>query len=73
MQELQYSERREKFSTDFCHGLSMFGALSDDSLDFLLQYGRLLQVAAGDRLFSVGDKSDMFFVVLKGSVRVFPS
>lgn len=71
MQELQYSEQRGQFSTDFCHGLSMFGALSDDSLDFMLQRGRLLQVDAGETLFSVGDKSDMFYVVLKGTVRFF--
>ncbi len=71
MQELQYAERREQFSTDFCHGLSMFGALSDASLDFMLQRGRILQADAGEALFSVGEKSDMFYVVLAGSVRFF--
>ncbi len=71
MQELQYSEHSEQFSTGFCHGLSMFGALSDDSLNFMLQRGRLLQVDAGDTLFRIGDNSDMFYIVLSGSVRFF--
>jgi signal-transduction protein with cAMP-binding, CBS, and nucleotidyltransferase domain len=68
-----YAELKEQFSTDFCHSLSMFGALCDESLEFLLHEGRLCHCDTGDRLFSLGDYSEMFYVVLSGTVRFYQS
>ena len=39
MQLYQYSDLSGQFSLEYCHGLSMFGALSDESLSFLLTHG----------------------------------
>ena len=71
MQLYPYSEYKSHFSLDFCHGLSMFGALSDDSLSFLLEQGQLFYMEPGDRLFSQGDDSTMFYVMFSGESRFY--
>ena len=45
---------------------SLFGALSDACLEFLLQHGKLYYAQTGDKIFDYGDRGDSFFVVCKG-------
>ena len=49
----------------------MFGALSEECRDFLLQQGSLWHARPGDVLFSIGDNSGLFYIVLSGIVRFF--
>ena len=47
---------------------SIFGALSEDSINFLLNQGDICQLEAGDRIFEYGDKCGNFYVVCKGAI-----
>lgn len=71
MHLISEAELKQQLPEGFGRNLSMFGALSDDCLNFLLQEGKLWQTEAGDKLFSLGDRSDMFYILLRGSVRFF--
>jgi signal-transduction protein with cAMP-binding, CBS, and nucleotidyltransferase domain len=68
MQLLTYSAVDNIFPTDFCRELSMFGALTQDCLEFLLQEGNIYQCEQGYTLFSPGEDSNSFYVVLNGRV-----
>lgn len=50
---------------------SIFGALSDEAIRFLLCRGRILALANGEELFHQGEAGDGFFVVLQGQVDYF--
>ena len=50
---------------------SIFGALSDDGIRFLLCRGCIFDLADGEELFHQGDPGDRFFIVLKGQVDYF--
>lgn len=69
MNVVSFDELQQQFPEGFCQHLSMFGALSEESLNFLLQQGDLLSVQAGDQLFRTGDDSDKFYVIINASVR----
>jgi CRP-like cAMP-binding protein len=53
------------------HELSTFGALSDESVYFLLSGGHLLQLHQDDLLYQVGDPADEFYVVLQGDLSLY--
>ncbi len=71
MKAVSLAELEQQYPQGFCQSLSMFGALSNESLQFLLQQGELLSVQPGDRLFSIGDVSEQFYVIIKGGVRFY--
>ncbi|WP_286239026.1 Crp/Fnr family transcriptional regulator [Neptuniibacter halophilus] len=71
MQQLSGSEIKTRFPEIRCRELSMFGALSNDSLQFLLAEGRVLEYAAGETLFHDGDASERFYIILDGSLGYF--
>ncbi|MBN1005743.1 Crp/Fnr family transcriptional regulator [Amphritea pacifica] len=71
MNVVSFDELQQQFPEAFCQHLSMFGALSEESLNFLLQQGSLLAVQRGDKLFCRGDNSDKFYVILNASVRFY--
>lgn len=54
----------------FCE-LSSFGALSGEVIQYLLREGKVIALDAGDTLFSVGDKSDAFYILLAGAIDTF--
>lgn len=47
---------------------SLFGALSEQAINFLLDQGEICPVKAGERIFECGDKGDNFYIVCKGSI-----
>ena len=49
---------------------SLFPKLSDEELQRIYKHGREVQLAAGDILFSEGDPTYHFYVVLEGEIRV---
>ena len=68
MQLHTYSAVKDIFPTDYCRELSMFGALSDDCLGHLLSEGRIRCCEQDDLLFSPGEESGHFFVLLSGRI-----
>jgi len=65
---------REHDALDYWHGqgpdffreLSSFGALPEQAVLRMLQTGRVISLDAGEKLYSVGDHSDAFYIVLSG-------
>ncbi|MBN0989120.1 Crp/Fnr family transcriptional regulator [Amphritea pacifica] len=47
---------------------SLFGALTDDCINFILEQGRILELASGEKVFDAGDSGNAFYVVLEGSL-----
>lgn len=47
---------------------SLFGALTDDCINFILKEGRILELGQGEKAFDSGDSGNAFFVVLEGSL-----
>ena len=45
---------------------STFGALSDESVVFLLKNGRVMSLSPGDELFHAGEPGNCFYIVLQG-------
>ena len=68
MQLLTYSAVTDIFPTSYCQQLSMFGALTQACLEFLLNQGVIKEYSQGEILFSVGEDSTQFYVVLSGKV-----
>lgn len=68
MQCLTYSDVNEMFPVSFCQELSMFGALAPACLEFLLNEGRINKYDQGGSVFSPGENSNQFYVVLRGRV-----
>lgn len=55
---------------DMCAG-SVFGALSSEAANFLLQRGKIYRLPKAEALFDRGDPSDRFYVVCQGSLDFF--
>lgn len=68
MQRLSTTEINSAFPLAHCRELSMFGALSQDSVQFLLEQGQVLRYEQGERLFSCAEQSDRFYIVLAGTL-----
>lgn len=50
---------------------SIFGALSEPAIQYLLDNGILKQANKGDKIFSYGGKGDHFHIVLHGSLEFY--
>ncbi len=66
MTHLDYSELKTVLSLDACREFSVFGALSDDSIEFLLSHGDCIELSKHEMLYHTGDPSNGFYVVLSG-------
>ncbi|WP_193161196.1 cyclic nucleotide-binding domain-containing protein [Microbulbifer hainanensis] len=58
----------QQFGPAYFRELSTFGALPEDVILSLLTNGRAIRLNKGEVLYSVGDKSESFFVVLSGTI-----
>lgn len=58
----------ERFGIDYFQGASIFGALSPEVIEYILDKGEVYSVNKWDIIYKPGDKGDRFFVILKGSV-----
>ena len=58
----------ERYGLDYFKEASTLGALTDQALTYLLQKGKILQLEAGERLFSLGDPVDCFYVIIDGLI-----
>lgn len=61
-------EKNREFTVDSLRELSMFGALSNEAVGYLLNNGQVYEMEVGDRLFSYGDRSDEFYIIISGEV-----
>lgn len=68
MEPLPLSLIREQLDPDWLQSGSVFGAISRDAIQFLLENGRILRVAEGEEIFGYGDPGNNFFIVCQGSV-----
>ena len=66
MQQISCSELFKQCSLEQLNNGSIFGAISEDCIWFLLSECSLYKVRAGNRVFDYGEKGDSFFVVCKG-------
>jgi len=51
--------------------LRSFGALSQDTIRWLLEAGRIIQLDKGESLFEPGQSGDSFFVILDGTLAYY--
>ena len=61
----------DRFGIDYLQGASVFGALSPDAIEFLLERGRVFALEKGDVVYEPGDKGDRFYVVLQGALSFY--
>ena len=61
----------ERFGMDYLRSVAVFGALSEEGIEFLLRSGRVLQLDKGDVVYEPGDKGDRFYVVLQGALAFY--
>lgn len=47
---------------------SIFGALSDISIEYLLTHGKIHSLQQGEEVFHYGSKGESFFIILAGSL-----
>lgn len=63
---------KEKFlstvSSEQLRSASIFGAISEEAINFLITEANLFAAKKGDYLFRYGDRGDSFFIIAKGSV-----
>ncbi len=68
MREIDALEFWQTQGPDYFRELSTFGALQDEVILRLLQGGRVIRLDAGEQLYTVGEPSDTFYIVLSGTV-----
>ena len=56
----------QSLGPDYCRELSTFGALPDESVLRMLKKGRVISLETREKLYSVGERSDAFYIVLSG-------
>lgn len=71
MLQLSDSQVFNRYPHETCRELSMFGALSRDSVDFLFSQGKVLDCNSGTVLFECGERSDQFYILLSGRVAYY--
>ncbi|MEH6812899.1 MAG: cyclic nucleotide-binding domain-containing protein [Motiliproteus sp.] len=51
--------------------LSAFGAISIESIEFLVIHGEEIELSKDSVLFHTGDTADEFYIVLEGSISLY--
>ncbi|MFF7062667.1 cyclic nucleotide-binding domain-containing protein [Pseudomonas sp. NPDC008258] len=57
-----------KLGPAYFNELSTFGAIQNTALIHILKSGRILQLNSGETLYSLGDRTGVFYIVIRGSV-----
>jgi len=53
--------------------LSAFGALSEETIRFLISNGEIIRLPSDTNLFQYGDPADEFYIILSGSIQFLQS
>lgn len=62
-----------QFHLEYFKSASTFGALSDDTLIWMLNEGTIYELETDDVLFEPGDRGDAFYVILQGTFAYYKS
>jgi len=68
MEPVSFTSLREELDPDWLQSGSIFGAISRDAIEFLLQNGRVFRVRKGEEVFAAGTPGDSFFIVCQGAL-----
>lgn len=68
MKAITLEQLKALFSTAQFRSLSMFGALSEPCIEFLLQHGEIGATDSDEQLFSQGEPSEDFYIILSGQL-----
>lgn len=71
MHVLQGPEVLTRFSINYFKSASTFGAISDDTLNWLFNEGQIYALNAKEVLFEPNERGDAFFVILQGSIAYY--
>lgn len=71
MREMDALEYWRMQGSAYFRELSTFGALPDEAILRLLKQGRVINLQAGERLYSVGERSEAFYIVLSGKFSTY--
>lgn len=71
MQKINIDEVLNQVNLEGCTHQSVFGALPESEILWLLEHGELFSLESGGELFLHGDRGDSFFVILKGTMEYF--
>ncbi|MEH6579863.1 MAG: cyclic nucleotide-binding domain-containing protein [Amphritea sp.] len=66
MQQISVSDFKQQITPEQLRSGSLFGALSEEGIQFLLNNGKLHYASAATKVFNYGDRGDSFFIVCKG-------
>lgn len=64
---IPYTELKLHINTDLIQQASTLGAISPDTVEWMLQEGELSLLAEGEVLFEPEERGDSFFIILEGS------
>jgi CRP-like cAMP-binding protein len=71
MKVIQKADFLNQISIDALGAGSIFGALSADSVEYLLEHGELIETQADEQLFTAGDSGEYFFIVCRGKLEFY--
>ena len=71
MKQITFEEFTQSMAPEGLSAGSIFGALSGNAIQFLLQKGRIYEVRAGDTVYEYGDRGDRFYIVCRGVIEFF--
>lgn len=71
MQQISTEHLLENHELTAFTGASVFGAISENTILWLLENGRLLAASEGEHLFSPGEPGNSFHVILDGQVSYY--
>lgn len=71
MKIVQFDALRSDLTMERCREYAIFGALSDEAINYLLSCGTIYSLKAKEELFGVGERSDRFYVVLDGQIAFY--
>lgn len=71
MNALDLDQSTYDLSLDTLKKGSIFGALSDEAIEFLLTHSQLQEYEAEEQVYAEGSEADGFFIVLYGSINLY--
>lgn len=71
MIKLHYDETANRLPMKVCRDFAILGALSDQAIRYLMVQGTLFSLNTREELFSVGERSDSFYIVLEGRIAFY--
>ncbi|WP_370277818.1 Crp/Fnr family transcriptional regulator [Pontibacterium sp.] len=71
MNKLRYDDIANMMPVEVCREFAIFGALSDRAIMYLLNRGQVYSLQPKEELFTLGERSDRFYIVLQGKVSFY--